>query len=594
MKGYRDLLVHYWPLCTTICAVNERNFDEMNAIKRSFFKLEELLEANYKRLNRLNVFPVPDGDTGTNMLLTVRSVNEALKKVQGQAEEAAVLAKTISKAALLGARGNSGVILSQIIQGFVSHLSSSIERVKDPTELVSAWAEALQKAADEARAAVLKPMEGTILTVASSAAKQAVIVSKSAGADLELVIRESLERARKTLAETPNMLEQLKKANVVDSGGAGFVHVLEALYMGFLGKDLPDSLRSHPWLEEDGEGDAYITDEVTYVDPSSSSRGPRYEVMFLLEADSEGVEEMKRRWAEIGDSIVVVGSDGVYNCHIHCDDIGASIESGIRVGSISGIRVSDLYELIGEHAMEVLSDTATESTDNHVHSSVEAGDTVSAMVAVVNGSGLAETLRSVGVDVLVDGGESMNPSTEELLRAISEARGRSVVIFPNSKNVVAAANLAKDLSPKDVEVIPTSSVLQAFSLALDFDPEKTAQENAAVLKENIDEVRFGEITYASRSGVVSSQDVRFEVGEVIGIYRSKVEVASHDLAAATLALCEVMLCEGDELVTLVYGSQVQRDEAEKIQSELSRAFPSLCVDLLYGGQPHYPFLISIE
>ena len=576
-----------------------KNFDTAGALKRSFSRLEELLEANYKKLNRLNVFPVPDGDTGTNMLLTVRSVNDALRKVQGQAGEAANFAKTVSMAALLGARGNSGVILSQMIQGFVSHLSTSVAHVRDSSELISSWAEALQEASDEARSAVLKPMEGTILTVASSAAKQALMASKTAGVDLESVIRSTLERARITLAETPNMLEQLKKAGVVDSGGAGFVHVLEALYEGFLGKELPESLKNHPWLEDSADFTEIQSDN-SYAQSSKSQRGPRYEIMYLLEAETPDVEDMKNKWAEIGDSIVVVGSDGMHSCHIHSDDIGASIEAGIVAGKVSNIRVSDLYDLIAEGKLhkddESLHSLVNEAKETDVFEPAEYDQEVTeaAMVAVVNGVGLGETLRSIGVSGLVDGGDSMNPSTQEIVKIVESVAARSVVLFPNNKNVLATARLAQDLASKPVEVIPTASVLQAFSLALDFDPSKNASDNAALMREQMPKVRYGEITFASRSGVTRDGTGSFVEGDLVGIYHSDVEVAGKDLSEVVISLCEKMMIATDELITLVWGSQLTLEQATDVTKVLREKMSHLDVDLLYGGQPNYPLLISIE
>ncbi len=576
-----------------------KNFDTASALKRSFSRLEELLEANYRKLNRLNVFPVPDGDTGTNMLLTVRSVNDALRKVQGQAGEAANFAKTVSMAALLGARGNSGVILSQIIQGFVSHISSSLTHVRDSSELVSSWAEALQEASEEARSAVLKPMEGTILTVASSAAKQALMVSKTAGADLESVIRSTIERARVTLAETPNMLEQLKKAGVVDSGGAGFVHVLEALYEGFLGRELPESLKNHPWLEEWGDLEEIPSDK-SYAEGPKSQRGPRYEIMYLLEAGSLAVEDMKSAWAEIGDSIVVVGSEGIYNCHIHSNDIGASIEAGIAAGQVSKIKVSDLYELIEEgefHRVDAPRNSSVQERKEIDDFDLSEGDQEvmeAAMVAVVNGVGLGETLRSVGVAGLIEGRESMNPSTQEIVDIVESVPARSVVLFPNSKNVLATAHLAKDLASKPVEVVPTTSVLQAFSLALDFDPCKNASENAVLMQEQLPKVRFGDVTFASRSGTTSDGTGSFDEGDLVGIYHSDVQVVGETLSDVAFSLCGKMTLPTDELITLVWGAQLTLEQATAVAKDLQEKMPHLDVDLLYGGQPNYPLLISTE
>ncbi len=577
-----------------------KNFDSMSALKRSFSRLEELLEANYKKLNRLNVFPVPDGDTGTNMLLTVRSVNDALRKMQGQAGEAANFAKTVSMAALLGARGNSGVILSQMIQGFVSHLSGSLTQVKNSRDLVSSWAEALQEASEEARSAVLKPMEGTILTVASSAAKQALAVSKIAGEDLESVIRSALEKSRTTLAETPNMLEQLKKAGVVDSGGAGFVHLLEAFYEGFLRKELPEALKSHPWLDEANELEE-IPADTSYLDRSNAERGLRYEVMYILETEaSELVESMKTVWSEIGDSIVVVGSEGVYNCHIHTDEIGPAIEAGIAVGAVSNIRVSDLYDLIEDSSSHKDSDSrhaadrSVMEMDTFDTSYDNQEVTEAAMVAVVNGVGLGDTLVSVGVAGLVEGGDSMNPSTQDILKVIESVKAHSVVLFPNNKNVIATAHLARDLATKPVEVIPTRSVLQAFSLALDFDPYKDAATNASLMREQISKVRYGEVTFASRGGITRDGRTAFGDGDLIGIFHSEVEVVGKDLSVVAVSLCEKMLLEGDELITLVWGGQLSIDEAERVARDVQENLRDLSVDLLFGGQPHYPLLISIE
>jgi DAK2 domain fusion protein YloV len=530
----------------------------------------DALRAHQERINRLNVYPVPDGDTGTNMALTLEAVVREIAE-RAPADMVAV-AEAISYGSLMGARGNSGVILSQILRGLADAVRQ--EEGMDAGVLT----DGLVRAAAGAYQAVQHPVEGTILTVASGAAQAAGSVPPEAG--LVAVLEAARSGAGEALAHTPDLLPVLKAAGVVDSGGAGYVLLLDALLHVADGRPLPDcpdgaTLRPGP-AHMSGAGEL-----------GADTSGLRYEVMYLLEAPDESIPPFREVWAGLGDSIVVVGGDGLWNCHIHTDDIGAAIEAAIEAGRPRRIRVSDLWEEIEEErwVREAVSATVEPESDEQ--------PVRCAVVAVCTGEGIRRIFRSLGVHHVVSGGQSMNPSTAELLAAIDAAPGEHVVILPNNKNIVPVANQAAVRSAKPVRVIPTSGIQEGFAALLEYDPEGSADANVALMSESASRVVAGEVARAVRPSVCDAGPIA--EGDYLGLTRQGIEVVAPELADAATGLVERLLdVNHHEIVTIIAGEGASAADTRRITEWMDEHHPDVSTEVHHGGQPHYPYLFSIE
>ncbi|MGH9084705.1 MAG: DAK2 domain-containing protein, partial [Acidimicrobiales bacterium] len=501
--------------------------DELRAAVAAF---RDALAAHKEGINRLNVYPVPDGDTGTNMALTALAVCE---EVDASGRDLPATCKAISHGSLMGARGNSGVILSQILRGM-----SGVIVDADGLDGSSAAA-ALESASTAAYQAVMRPVEGTILTVTREAS-EAAGKAASGGADLVTVLEAALVQGEDALERTPEMLPVLKEAGVVDAGGAGFLLLLHALLHIADGRPLPEPVEVEgpvlpatlPGHGADGHGD--ISDL-------------RYEVMYFLEAPDESIPAFKDVWAGIGDSIVVVGGDGVWNCHIHTDDIGASIEAAIDIGRPTKIRVTDLIEQVEEERwVRDAVDAGVEEIPTNLRAPVTC-----AVVAVATGDGIKRIFHSLGVQGIVTGGQSMNPSTAELLAIVEKVPADEVVILPNNKNIIPVAEQVDEHTAKTVVVVPTKTITEGFAALLAYDPETSGDSNAGEMAAAAANVVAGEVTQAVRD---SSCDLGpIATGDWLGIARDGIRAVEPDVAEAAVALLDHLVTDVHEIITIIEG-----------------------------------------
>jgi DAK2 domain fusion protein YloV len=526
----------------------------------------DVLRSHQTRVNRLNVYPVPDGDTGTNMARTLDAVVAELDHLDGQAQMDEVC-KAVSHGSLMGARGNSGVILSQLLRGLADQLAP-LGRA-GAAEL----AEALVVAGDLARQAVVRPVEGTILTVARAAgtgAHQAV----ERGQGLVDMAQSARSAAADALDRTPDMLEVLARAGVVDAGGAGYVLLLDALLHVLDGRPLPEAPdTAPPDLHALANG------------PSSDVGDLRFEVMYLLEAPADTIGDLKEVWAGIGDSIVVVGGDGLWNCHIHTNDIGAAIEAGLDAGRPRDIRVTDLAEQVEE---ERWVRQAAEDRPDEPPGPAPVTD----VVAVVTGVGIGRIFRSLGVHRQVVGGQSMNPSTAEILAAVDQAASEQVVILPNNPNIRAVAEKVHELTSRHVEVVPTGSIVEGFAALLAYDPAAGLAENVAAMAASADRVLSAEVTQAVRDAPSGAGPVH--EGDWIGLSRQGIVAVADTVFGATCRLLEDLLTPEHELVTLIEGEGSSAVDTRRIQVWLEEEHPGVASEVHHGGQPLYPYLLGIE
>ncbi|MGH9128425.1 MAG: DAK2 domain-containing protein [Acidimicrobiales bacterium] len=542
----------------------------------------EALDAHREAINRLNVYPVPDGDTGTNMALTVSSALAAMGEAgMGEAGDATMAAtcESIGHGALMGARGNSGLILSQCLRGMC-------ERFADEHEVGPvAFAEGLANGADTARSAVSKPVDGTILTVARAAADGA---GRAVADDLALaaVVEAARQSAADALAATPDQLEVLARAGVVDAGGAGYVLMLDAFLAVVAGRPLPPAPDGPPGspakatATEAATGSAVLTGDV--------AGDLRYEVMYLLEAPEELIGAFKECWAGVGESIVVVGAGSLWNCHIHTDDIGAAIEAGLDAGRPRNIRVSDLTEQVEEERW--VRDAAIEPAVGEAPET--RSDYVTAVVAVANGQGISRIFRSLGVAKVVLGGQSMNPSTAEILEAIDTAPADQVLVLPNNDNIEAVARSAADMSDKSVVVLPTEGVGEGFAALMEYDPYSDAEANVRAMGAAAARVLTGQVTRAVRSSGCTAGPIA--EGDWLGMSRGRIEVVGGTIAEAAIALLAKLCTDDHELVTLIEGEGARPADTRQITEWLGEQRPRVTPEVHHGGQPMYPYLISVE
>ena len=519
-------------------------------------------------VNALNVYPVPDGDTGTNMSLTLDSVVADLPE---PGSTMADICKAISHGSLMGARGNSGVIMSQILRGLSSGLSESDDA---DGALFSA---ALTGAAEAAYGAVGNPVEGTILTVVREAAEAA---AASGSTDLLTVMDAAREGAAIALEKTPDLLPVLAEAGVVDSGGTGLLLFFDAALYVLDGREIPAPVMS------DGANVPSMADAPARPegDDHSSLADLRYEVMYFLDAPDDTIEGFKSAWAEIGDSIVVVGGDGIWNCHVHTDDIGAAIECGIDVGRPHKIRVTDLLEEVEEQ------EWVKKAAEEAALADVEPCTT--AVVAVSVGDGVAEIFRSFGVQHVVTGGQTMNPSTAQILEAVEALPADGVIILPNNKNIIPVAEQVNAESSKSVMVLPTRSIVGGMAALISYDPEAEIEANAAGMQEALDHLVQGEVTHAVRD--TTAEGFEISDGDWLGLAEGKIVAVEGDAIAAAAAVVD-SLADGDhEIVTLVVGEDSNQAEASTLVAQINVSHPDLEVEVHPGGQPLYPFIIGME
>jgi DAK2 domain fusion protein YloV len=531
----------------------------------------DVLRLHRDRINRLNVYPVPDGDTGTNMALTLESVTDALPPPGERTMER--VADAISLGSLMGARGNSGVILSQILRGLADAV-----RAADGVD-GAVLVDGLGRAADGAYRAVETPVEGTILTVVRAAADGA---AASGDTGLVAVLDAARAAGADALARTPDLLPVLKAAGVVDSGGTGLLLMLDAFLHVVAGRDLP-APPAGPTAAS--AGSATGTGDGAGGDRSAAP-GCRYEVMYLLEAADESIPSFRSVWAGIGDSIVVVGGDGMYNCHIHTDDIGAAVEAALEAGRPRKIRVSDLWDEVEEERwVRDASSGPAEPEDLR--------PVACAVVAVCSGEGVRRIFLSLGVGRTVVGGQSMNPSTAELLAAIDEVPADEVIVLPNNKNVVAVAESAAAAASKTVRVVPTRTIPEGLAALLDYDPEDDADHNAGAMAAASARVVAGEVTRAVRASVSDAGPIA--EGDYIGLSADGIRSVAPGLSEAATALLDVLVDPAHhDIVTVITGDGSTAADTRRITSWLAEEHADLAVEVHQGGQPLYPYLFGVE
>ncbi len=589
-------------------------------VARVMTTYRQVLREHQEAINRLNVYPVPDGDTGTNMALTLESVVDELGKVEGlenpdrvrvlddeQAAPAEMtsVCKAIAHGSLMGARGNSGVILSQLLRGLTGVIA------EEPDSDGREWAAALEAASEAAYKAVLRPVEGTILTVARAAAEGA----KGPGADPTSLVK-VLEAARTSadaaLARTPELLPVLAQAGVVDAGGCGYLLLLDATLTVVDGRPLPSSPHVPPraapmgaWSDEavkslgaegattPGSLPSTVTGggSATSHSPMPSGlaeHGLRYEVMYFLEAPDDTIPAFTDVWEGLGDSIVVVGGDGIWNCHIHTNDVGAAIEAALDAGRPRDIRVSDLAEQIEEERWVREGSVLTAG----VQPPPPGPPPRTSVVAVANGEGIGRIFHSLGVHFMVPGGQSMNPSTAQILDVVDATPSDDVIVLPNNENIVPVAMQVCELAKKTVRVVPTSGIVEGFAALLEYDPEASADENVESMSASARRVVAGEVAQAIRDASGPSGPIR--AGDWMGLSRDGVEVVAESMVDATCDLLGKLLSDEHELVTLIEGEGATGGETRQVTEWLAEQRPDLAVEVHHGGQPLYPYLISIE
>ena len=545
-------------------------------LRRTVIAFRDLMKSHSEGINRLNVYPVPDGDTGTNMSRTLDAVVAELESV---GDDMGAVCGAISHGSLMGARGNSGVILSQILRGLSSTLATTTGGV--PAETVAAAMKAASVASYEA---VLKPIEGTILTVVRETADAAVAASAT-GATLETMLRTARDAGRDALARTPDLLPVLKDAGVVDAGGAGFLLLMDAALHIVAGDALPEpEVVSGPSAAQLDAAAHRVADGG--VDVSEL----RFEVMFFLDLDDSRAGEFKTAWGTIGDSIVVVGGEGLYNCHIHTNDIGAAIEAPIALGGRPRqIRVTDLFEeMAEEHAAR---ESELGATPSKLPTSLPA--VTCAVVAVASGDGIAELFGQLGVHGVVTGGQTLNPSTAELLAAVEHMNARQVIILPNNKNIIPVAQQVDSLTTKDVRVVPTCSMPEALASLVSYDPEASAESNARNMAAAAASVSTGEVTQAVRD--TNSDAGPITTGDWIGIVRGDGIVAvSGGVVATSTQLLDHLIDDSSELLTIVTGAEATSSNTDAITEWVTANRPQMMVEVHRGGQPLYPYLFGVE
>lgn len=548
-------------------------------LSKMFLAGAKNLETKKEWINELNVFPVPDGDTGTNMTMTIMS---AAKEVSALTEPTvAQLAKAISSGSLRGARGNSGVILSQLLRGLTKGLQNY--EVID----VDILAKAMEKAVETAYKAVMKPKEGTILTVAKGAADKALELSECTD-DLEEFMAGVIEHADYVLSQTPEMLPVLKEAGVVDSGGQGLMQVMKGAFDAFMGKELDLTIEGAP---------AVKTLKVNAAEAADIKFGYCTEFIIMLEKkyNMEEEKKLKSYLSSIGDSIVCVSDDDIVKIHVHTNDPGLAIQKALTYGSLSNMKIDNMrlehQEKLIKDAEKVAAEQAAEEAKEKEMEQQPKKD--NGFIAVSIGEGIKEIFTQLGVDYIIEGGQTMNPSTEDMLTAIEKVNADHVYILPNNKNIILAAEQAKYLvEDKEVLVVPTKTVPQGITAVINFMEEKTVEENLETMMEEIKRVKTGQVTYAVRETSIDGHDIK--QGDIMGIGDSSILSVGQDLMATTKDMITKLVDENSELVSIYYGEEANDEQAEEIATFVEETYPELEIEVQMGGQPIYYFLISVE
>lgn len=557
-------------------------------VKKAFLAGAKGLEAKKDWINELNVFPVPDGDTGTNMTMTIMAAAKAVAELEDPDMEQ--LAKAISSGSLRGARGNSGVILSQLLRGFTKEIqgTASID--------VTILANAMVRGTETAYKAVMKPKEGTILTVAKGMADKAIEMAAQTD-DIEIFAKAVIEEGDYVLSQTPEMLPVLKQAGVVDSGGQGLMQVVKGAFDGLTGKCSDFSFEDAGILKPSSEkapqsAGASRTD----IDTADIRFGYCTEFIIKLEKEysQKDEDELKKYLGSIGDSLVVVSDDEIVKIHVHTNHPGLAFEKGLTYGSLSRMKVDNMRE---EHEERVIQDSerlAKEQAAQPNPAEEETGERKPyGFITVSCGDGLSEIFKGIGADYLIEGGQTMNPSTEDMLNAIKKVNADHIFILPNNKNIIMAANQARDLTEdKEIIVIPSKTVPQGITALVNFIPDLTPEENLENMTAEMERVQTAQITYAVRNTSIDGMEIH--EGDIMAIGDHGMLAVDTSVLGAAKAALEAMLNEDSELVTIYYGSDVTEADAEAFRKQAEEEFLDKEIELQYGGQPIYYYMISAE
>ena len=546
----------------------------VDMLAKMFLAGAQNIEARKEYINELNVFPVPDGDTGTNMSMTIMSAAKEVTALDHP--DMKTLAKAISSGSLRGARGNSGVILSQLLRGFT-------KVVKEQKEIdVTVLAAACIRAKETAYKAVMKPKEGTILTVAKGIAEKAAEMELETD-DLEVFIPAVIEYAEEVLAKTPEMLPVLKEAGVVDSGGQGLLEVLKGGYDAFQGKEIDYSAITPSESSAVTKISAEATADIKFG----------YCTEFIILTDREFTEkdeqEFKAYLESIGDSIVCVADDDVVKTHVHTNDPGLAIQKALTYGQLSRMKIDNMRE---EHQEKLIKDAEKMARAQEEKKKKEPAKPMG-FITVSIGDGLNDIFRELGADYIIEGGQTMNPSTEDMLNAIDKVNAETVFILPNNKNIVLAANQAKALvEDKKIVVIPTKTVPQGITAIINFMPDADATANEEAMLEAIQNVKTGQVTYAVRDTKIDDKEIH--EGDIMGIGDAGIIAVGTDIQNTAKEMLAAMVDEDSELISLYYGEEISAEDAESFAAEIAELYPDMDIDAQFGGQPIYYYVMAVE
>ena len=552
------------------------NSNKINAkmLAKMFLAGAKNLEVKKEWINELNVFPVPDGDTGTNMTLTIMSA--AKEVVNLQDEDMMTICKAISSGSLRGARGNSGVILSQLFRGFTKTIRE-YEEIDIPT-----LATATEKAVESAYKAVMKPKEGTILTVAKGMADKARELAEEGCDDMELYFRQIIEYGDEVLAKTPDMLPVLKQAGVVDSGGQGLMQVMKGAFDAFLGREIDFTLEASKESSAKEGPASSVDQEIKY--------GYCTEFIILLNKTFNIKNEIdfKEYLESIGDSIVVVADGDVVKVHVHTNDPGLAIQRALKYGALSNMKIDNMRL---EHQEKVMKEQQMKEQEQKKEPEMPHKEV--GFIAVSVGEGMSEIFRGLGADYIIEGGQTMNPSTEDMLNAIDRVNADTIFILPNNKNIILAANQAKTMvEDKKIIVIPTKTVPQGITAIINYVPDMDPEDNAATMECEIKNVLTGQVTYAVRDTMIDDKEIK--QGDYMGIGDSGILSVGRDMEEVTFNMIKAMMHDDLELISIYYGSDVSEEAAEAIKAKVEETYPDCDVELQMGGQPIYYYVISME
>ena len=532
------------------------------------------LEAKKEFINELNVFPVPDGDTGTNMTLTILSAAKEVKALENP--DMVAIAKAISSGSLRGARGNSGVILSQLLRGFTKEIREHKEI--DTITL----AKACERATSTAYKAVMKPKEGTILTVAKGASQKAAELAETTE-DLDTFISEVINYAQEVLEKTPEMLPVLKEAGVVDSGGQGLLEVMRGAYDAFQGKEIDYS------AIEASAGTKMVKPSEQAETEIKFGYCTEFIIMLEKEFTAKDETEFKAYLESIGDSIVCVADDDIVKIHVHTNDPGLAIQKALTYGQLSRMKIDNMRE---EHQERLIKDAEKLAAQQAEAKKAEPRKEVG-FIAVSIGEGMNEIFRELGADYIIEGGQTMNPSTEDMLNAIDQVNAEHIFILPNNKNIILAANQAQALTEeKDIIVVPSKTVPQGITAIINYMPDADAQTNLEAMIEGIENVKTGQVTYAVRDTHIDDKEIH--EGDIMGIGDSGILAVGQSVEETTKEMLAQLVDEDTELISLYYGQDVQEESAENFAQEIEDLYPDVDVDVHSGGQPIYYYVLSVE